>query len=263
MVHSRRVTVARARAPGFEFPGEAFDAGAADGEQGQGAAAAPGGELAQVECVRLAGQAAVSGQVPGEGEPFGIGEGGLDRGERSGWGGSGHRAPPGRAGTGKAGPVPVPAVKRKPNVSRLARSRYATDEPVPEPGRPGERYSRPPNRRGPTIALTMQLCAGQVLVPLVELGGWRDQRHPGHPGQHPGDGGRHPPADPCPAGDVVAAARQGKSGVCSWHLGFSVRLKVTCYAVVFHARCADGERGERALTVEADVLASEDLAHGQ
>ena len=29
-------------------------------------------------------------------------------------------APPGRAGTGKAGPVPVPAVKRKPNVSRCS-----------------------------------------------------------------------------------------------------------------------------------------------
>jgi hypothetical protein len=35
-------------APGFEFSGEAFDVGAVDGEQGQGAAAAPGGELAQV-----------------------------------------------------------------------------------------------------------------------------------------------------------------------------------------------------------------------
>ena len=97
----------------FEFPGEAFDLGAADSEQAQGAGAAPGGELAQVQCVGLAGQAAVSGQEPGEGDPFGVGEGGLDRGVRGRWGGSGHRAPPGRAGTGKAGPVPVPAVKRK------------------------------------------------------------------------------------------------------------------------------------------------------
>ena len=48
-------------------------------------------------------------------------------GERGGWGGSGLRAPPGRAGTGKAGPVPVPAVKRNPNVSRPSRSRYATN----------------------------------------------------------------------------------------------------------------------------------------
>jgi hypothetical protein len=93
----------------FEFPGKAFDVGAADGEQGQGVGAAPGGELAQVECVRLAGQAAVPGQEPGEGEPFGVGEGGLDRGERSGWGGSGHRAPPGRAETREAGPAAGPS----------------------------------------------------------------------------------------------------------------------------------------------------------
>jgi len=56
--------------------------------------------------VRLAGQPAVSGQEPGEGEPFGVGEDGLDRGERGGWGGSGHRAPPGRAETQEAGPAP-------------------------------------------------------------------------------------------------------------------------------------------------------------
>ena len=67
---------------GLQVAGEAFDVGAADGEQGQGVGAAPGGELAQVKGVGLPGQAAVSGQVPGEGEPFGVGEGGLDRGER-------------------------------------------------------------------------------------------------------------------------------------------------------------------------------------
>jgi hypothetical protein len=37
---------------------------------------------------------------------------------------------------GKAGPVPVPAVKRKANVSRLARSRYATNGQVPIHGSP-------------------------------------------------------------------------------------------------------------------------------
>src|SRR5580704_4225312 len=101
MVHSRRVTVARARPRASSSRGEAFDVGAADGEQGKRPGATPAGELAQVQRVRLAGQAAESGQVPGEGEPFWIGEGGLDRGERGGWGGSGHRAPPGRAGTGE------------------------------------------------------------------------------------------------------------------------------------------------------------------
>ena len=57
---------------------------------------------------------------------------------------SGHRAPPGRAGTGKAGPDPVPAVKRKPNVGRLAPSRYATGGQAPEHGRLPEKCSRPP-----------------------------------------------------------------------------------------------------------------------
>ena len=79
-------------AAGFQVAGEAFDVGAADGEQGQGPGAAPGGELAQVQRVGLSGQAA----VPGEREALGVGEGGLDRGERGGWGGSDHRAPPGR-----------------------------------------------------------------------------------------------------------------------------------------------------------------------
>ncbi len=44
--------------------GEAFDIGAADGEQVQGAGAAPAGELAQVQRVGLASQAAVPGQEP-------------------------------------------------------------------------------------------------------------------------------------------------------------------------------------------------------
>ena len=43
--------------PGFQLPGKAFDVDAADGEQGQGAGAAPAGELAQVQGVRFAGQA--------------------------------------------------------------------------------------------------------------------------------------------------------------------------------------------------------------
>jgi hypothetical protein len=72
-------------APGFQLTGEAFDVGAADGGQVQGAGAAPGGELAQVQRVRFAGQVAVPGQEPGEGEPFSIGEGGLDHDEGSGW----------------------------------------------------------------------------------------------------------------------------------------------------------------------------------
>jgi hypothetical protein len=69
-----------------QVPGEALDVRAAGGEQDQRAAAAPADELTQVQRVRLTGQAAVVGQEPSKGDPFGIGEDGLDRGERSGLG---------------------------------------------------------------------------------------------------------------------------------------------------------------------------------
>ena len=52
--------------PGFQLEGEALDVGPADREQGQGAAAAPACELAQVQGVGLAGQPAVPGQEPGQ-----------------------------------------------------------------------------------------------------------------------------------------------------------------------------------------------------
>jgi hypothetical protein len=40
--------------------------------------------VAQVKRIRLAGQATVPSQIAGEGKPFGIGEGGLDRGQSNG-----------------------------------------------------------------------------------------------------------------------------------------------------------------------------------
>jgi hypothetical protein len=87
------------RGPGpascLQVAGEAFDVGAADGEQGQAASAAPGGELAHVQRVRLPGQAAVSG----EREPFGVAECGLD-GDEGGCRGGGHRCLPVRAEAG-------------------------------------------------------------------------------------------------------------------------------------------------------------------
>ena len=68
---------------GFQFPGEGLDVGAADREQRQGPGAAPAGELAQVQGVGLAGQAAVPGQEPSQREPLGVGEHRLDRDEGS------------------------------------------------------------------------------------------------------------------------------------------------------------------------------------
>jgi hypothetical protein len=117
-------------APGFQVPGEAFDVGAPDGEQVQGAGAAPGGELAQVQGIRLAGQAAVSGQKPGEREPLGVGEDRLDRGEGSGWGwqwssgtsGAGLRP-------GGLGQLRVPAIELELNVNRVGRSHHVTTSP--------------------------------------------------------------------------------------------------------------------------------------
>jgi hypothetical protein len=58
-------------AAGLQLPGEGLDVRAADREQRQGPGAAPGGELAQVQGVRLPGQAAVPGQEPSEREPPG------------------------------------------------------------------------------------------------------------------------------------------------------------------------------------------------
>jgi hypothetical protein len=52
-------------AAGFQVAGEALDAGAPGGGQGQVAGLAPAGVLAQVQLLRLAGQAAVPGQEPG------------------------------------------------------------------------------------------------------------------------------------------------------------------------------------------------------
>jgi hypothetical protein len=63
----------------LQLTGERFDVRAADREQRQRAEAAPGGELAQVQGVGLAGQAAVPGQLTGQREPLGVGEHRLDR----------------------------------------------------------------------------------------------------------------------------------------------------------------------------------------
>jgi hypothetical protein len=50
---------------GLEVAAEQLDVGAAGGEERQAAALAPGGELAQVQYVGLAGQAGIPGQEPG------------------------------------------------------------------------------------------------------------------------------------------------------------------------------------------------------
>jgi len=70
MVDSRRVTVARAR-PLASRSRANPSMSARRRRIGAEIGVAPAGELAQVQCVGLAGQPAVPGQVAGEGEPFG------------------------------------------------------------------------------------------------------------------------------------------------------------------------------------------------
>jgi hypothetical protein len=88
MVDSRRVTVARALPLASSSRAKPSMSARRTAKQGQGPGLAPGGELAQIQHVRLASQAAVPGQEPGEDDPLGISEDRLDRGERSGWDGS-------------------------------------------------------------------------------------------------------------------------------------------------------------------------------
>jgi hypothetical protein len=83
MAHSLRGHAGAALPASPQFAGERLDAGPADGEQRQGAGAAPAGELAQAERTGLAGHAAVPGQEPGERKPLRPGERRLDGNEGS------------------------------------------------------------------------------------------------------------------------------------------------------------------------------------
>jgi len=57
-------------AAGLQIAGEAFDVGAASLEQADVMLLAPAGELAQVQRVRFARQAGLTGQEPSQGEPL-------------------------------------------------------------------------------------------------------------------------------------------------------------------------------------------------
>ena len=82
-------------AAGFQVAGEALDVRAAGLEQAQVPLLAPARVLAQIQRVRLARQAGITGQEPSQGEPLRLGEHGLDGGDGCGRGRGGHGAPPG------------------------------------------------------------------------------------------------------------------------------------------------------------------------
>jgi hypothetical protein len=125
---SRRPSAARDSGPaaGFELAGEGLDVGAADREERKGPGAAPAGELAQVEGVGVAGQAAVPGQVPGEREPLGISEHRLDRGEGSRGNRVGHHGTSGDSRDPEGWAPQVPAMNGVRNVRRQQRAGYTT-----------------------------------------------------------------------------------------------------------------------------------------
>jgi len=109
MVHSRRVTVARARPRASRSRAKLSMSPRRTANRLRERARHQVVNWRRFWRVCLAGQAAVAGQEPGKRKTLGIGEGGLDHHEGSGWGGSGHRAPPGRAETRRAGPAASPS----------------------------------------------------------------------------------------------------------------------------------------------------------
>jgi len=108
-------------AVGFQLAGVGLDVGAVDGEQGQGAGAAPAGELAQVEGLGVAGQATVAGQAAGEREPLGIGEHRLDRDQSSRGNSGGHHGTSRNSRDPEAGGRRSPATNDARNVRRTRR----------------------------------------------------------------------------------------------------------------------------------------------
>ena len=84
-------------AAGFQIAGEAPDVGAVRLEQAQVMLGTPARVLTQVQCVRLAGQAAVAGQKPCQGEPLQFGKHRLGGGDSRGCGRGSHGDLPGRA----------------------------------------------------------------------------------------------------------------------------------------------------------------------
>src|SRR6266487_5514277 len=99
-------------AAGFQVPGEALYVGAAGLEQWQVVLLAPAGVLAQVQGVRFAGQAGVTGQESSQGKLFRFGEHRLNSDDRCGCGrGRGGHGGTSRVGLrpGKTGPAVAPA----------------------------------------------------------------------------------------------------------------------------------------------------------
>jgi len=78
----------------LQVAGEALDVGAAGLKQAQAVLVAPARILAQVQLLRLTGQAAVASQESRECQPLSVGKHRRNRDQGGGRGRGGHRVPP-------------------------------------------------------------------------------------------------------------------------------------------------------------------------
>jgi hypothetical protein len=147
---------------------EALDVGSAGLEKAEVALLAPGGELAQVECVSLAGQPGVAGQEPGQSHPLGIAEHRLGDGDHSGRGrgSSGHRGTsPIRLRPGRQGQLTAPATVIRLTIDRpptITQGHQWPGEHHPEPSRSFRR-----TRLG---AVRLSPLAGQCRTQIIPFG---------------------------------------------------------------------------------------------
>ena len=146
-------------APGFQVPGEALDAGTADGEKDQGRGAAPSGELAQVQRVGLAGQPAVRARYPASASRPGSVNAGWIVARAVDGAAVVIGYLPARLRPGRLGQLRVPAIKRKPNVSRCSRSHHVATSQEAEPRRLLEKRSSPAEYSLPQSALAARFNA--------------------------------------------------------------------------------------------------------
>ena len=119
-------------APGLEFPGEAFDVGAADGEQGQRAGPAPGGEGAQVQRVKasLVRPRYLARNPARASRSASVKAGWIVASAMDGAAVVIGTSRPG--GNRKLGQSRSQRLNGNPNVNRLPGSRYATSEQAPQ-----------------------------------------------------------------------------------------------------------------------------------
>jgi hypothetical protein len=126
MVHSRRVTVARARPRASSSRAKVSMPERRTENSGNDRALHQPLNWRRPSASASRGQAAVSGQEPGEGEPLSSGEGRLDSGEGSGRNRGGHPGTSSDCRDLESWAAQVPAMNDARNVRRSPKTSYVT-----------------------------------------------------------------------------------------------------------------------------------------